>query len=77
MRTLKKEIWPYQVTVRMSGPESVNELISLDNWCSQRIGKRFSDWYSYNIGEHNRLYAFKDESTIIIFKLTWGNYGTW
>jgi hypothetical protein len=79
VRTLKKEIWPYQVYVTMPEVESVNELVALDNWCAQSIGRRFVDWYSYGFGDNKRtrIYAFKDEGTLLVFKLTWGHYGTW
>ncbi len=77
MRTLKKEIWPYQVFVKMPTAETVNELVALDNWCTQSIGRRFVDWYSYGLGDKTRIYAFKDEATLLIFKITWGHYGDW
>lgn len=77
MRTLKKEIWPHQVYVKMPAVESVNELVALDNWCSQSVGRRFIDWYSYGFGNGIRIYAFKDEETLLVFKLTWGHYGNW
>jgi hypothetical protein len=75
VRTLKKEIWPYQITVTMATHEKVNELVIVDNWCAESIGRRFKDWYSYNSGELSRVYGFKDEATVLVFKLTWGNYG--
>lgn len=77
MRTLKKDVWPYQVYIKMPPAETVNELVSLDNWCGTTLGRRFRDWYSYSVGDNTRLYAFKDEATLLVFKLTWGNYGTW
>lgn len=78
MRTLKKEIWPHQVFVKMPTAETVNELVALDNWCARSIGRRFVDWYSYGVNDNTtRIYAFKDEATLLVFKLTWGHYGTW
>ena len=77
MRTLKKDIWPYQVFVKMPSVETVNELVALDNWCAESVGKRFVDWYSYGLGDKTRIYAFKDEATLLVFKITWGHYGAW
>ena len=71
MRILKKEIWPFRIALRDPDIEAT------DNWCRENIGYRFRDWYSYSLEGHNRLYAFKDESTLLVFKLKWGNYATW
>jgi hypothetical protein len=77
MRILRKDIWPYQVFIKIPETQKVEELIALDTWCENTIGKRFKDWYSYNFRSNTRIYAFKDESTLLIFKLAWGHYGTW
>ena len=62
MRALKNNVWPYQVTV------TDNKIIS-DDWCKNHIGRRFRDWYSYNIDHSTRIFAFKDEATLLVFKL--------
>lgn len=77
MRTLKKEVWPYQVMVKMPAIETVKELAALDNWCKDSVGRRFVDWYSYGLGDRTRIYAFKDEATLLVFKIAWGHYGNW
>lgn len=64
MRILKKEIWPFQILVKV-------EDFSIDEWCEKTFGRRFDNWYSYNIDVEKRLFAFKEESDIVIFKLRW------
>jgi len=76
VRNLKKDIWPYQMKVRMPDVNTVKELLAPDEWCKQTIGRRFIDWYSYNLTDKTRVFAFKDEATLLVFKLTWGNYVT-
>lgn len=75
MRTLKKEVWPYQIFVKIPLAENIHELSKLDNWCANSVGRRSRDWYSHSIGYQKNVYAFKDKEAILIFKLTWGNYG--
>lgn len=65
----------------MSGVNTVKELLGPEEWCKQSIGIRFRDWYSYNLSSNDsatdksRVFAFKDEATLLVFKLTWGQYG--
>lgn len=68
MRKLKQEIWPYQTSVK-----SVNEE-SIDDWCIENIGRRFREWYGYT-HTNGKVYAFKDEATLIVFKLRWSYNG--
>jgi hypothetical protein len=77
VRNLKKEIWPYQMEIRMPDVKSAAELLAPDKWCTEIIGLRFKDWYSYTLrdSQGRRVYAFRDEATLLVFKLTWGNYG--
>jgi hypothetical protein len=44
----------------------------MDEWCSEGVGRRFKDWYGYNTWDKKRIYAFKDEQTLLVFKLIWG-----
>lgn len=80
MRQLKKNIWPYQIVMKneptqngiFMQPPADQE--SMDKWCYRTLGKRFQDWYGYNTDNNSkRVYAFKDEATLLVFKLTWGN----
>lgn len=68
MRALKKNVWPYQVIVKPDTPAVV------DDWCIQNIGRRFNDWFGYNTSD-KRIYAFKDETTPLVFKLRWSYNG--
>ena len=68
MRKLKKEVWPFQTTIK-----STNE--SIDKWCEETLGRRFRDWYGYYSPDEGRIYAFKDEATLIVFKLRWSYNG--
>lgn len=77
VRILKREVWPYQAIIKMPTQRAIDELIPLDEWCKTTVGKRFVDWYGYGLNETTRMYAFKDEATLLVFKITWGNYGTW
>ena len=63
MRQLKKGIWPYRITV-------VSFERNIENWCEEMLGRRFCDWYSYDTPS-GRLYAFKDEETLLMFMLMW------
>ena len=67
VRVLRKEIWPYQVVLRNESDEPLA-------WCKEYVGRRFRDWYSYNMSSKSIVYAFRDEHTLLIFKLKWGNY---
>lgn len=74
MRNLKKDIWPYQIRLNMPNLHTVKELLAPDEWCVNTVGRRFVDWYSYSLTDKSRVYAFKDEATLLVFKITWGNY---
>lgn len=71
VRKLKREIWPHQIVLKGS-----REDVDIAKWCWANCGRRFQDWYGYDIGDGKRLYAFKDTETLLTFKLTWGNYVT-
>jgi hypothetical protein len=49
----------------------VNSAADIDAWCSLSIGKEFRDWYSYDVDERKRVFAFKEEDDLLIFKLRW------
>jgi len=76
VRNLKKDVWPFQIKIRTSDNPTVKELLGPDVWCTQVVGRRFVDWYSYNLTDKTRVFAFKDEATLLVFKIAWGNYGT-
>lgn len=69
MRKLKHDVWPYQITIK-----STDE--SIDKWCVESLGQRFREWYGYYTTHEERIYAFKDEATLLVFKIKWGQYGT-
>ena len=71
MRVLNKRIWQYQAFVKNN--IDINRS-GMEQWCNEYIGKCGRAWYSF--GEAGRVcYAFNDESSLLIFKLTWGKYG--
>ncbi len=73
MRVLKKNVWPYQISLILAHESNIDEEISV--WCNTSVGYRFKEWYSYSENSSNRVYAFKDEATLLVFTLKWGNYG--
>lgn len=46
----------------------------IHNWCTETIGHRFLQWFSYSMDIDKRVYSFKDEETLLVFKLKWGQY---
>ena len=84
MRHLNKNIWPYTILLRnVTSNSELGAYIQLDggkakkinDWCNQRIGKLYHDWYTYYIDGNDKIYAFKDEASLLAFKLTWGYNG--
>jgi hypothetical protein len=69
MRQLKASIWPFTVKIYNDNTTTV------DDWCKENLGHRFNEWYSYNDGNSGRKYAFKDERTLLVFKLRWNSKG--
>ena len=67
MRKLNRKLWPYQIEVKSTNSEEI------DQWCRENVGLRFRHWYGYMI-DNRRLYAFMDEEMLLVFKLRWG-YG--
>lgn len=67
MRHLNKTVWPYQITLKIIHTGGV-----MQKWCNECIGKECVDWYYNN---ETLTYAFKDEPSLLVFKLTWGKYG--
>ena len=68
VRQLNKKLWPFQIELRIKEARS-----SIDGWCSINLGKQSTEWFSYGNGSKT-TYAFKDESTLLVFRLTWGDY---
>lgn len=64
MRKLKIGVWPFQITTCNLDKE-------IDKWCEEYLGYRFRNWYSYFINDRERVFAFKDSETLLIFKLKW------
>lgn len=69
MRKLRTEVWPYQITLPHGIDQKANDEVF--KWCNEAIGLRFKDWFSYSYDLDKTLYAFKDEATLVIFKLKW------
>lgn len=68
MRKLKTEVWPYQVRTKLLS-------LAVDEWCTENLGYRFREWYSYYTTHDERIFAFKDEATLLVFKLRWSYNG--
>lgn len=66
MRKLNKNVWPFQCVL------GEHHGCNADKWCSDFVGRRFLDWYGYNISNGLRVYAFKDEAHLLILKMKWG-----
>ena len=67
MRKLKKEVWPYEIHVKTATKE-------MDEWCGLHLGRRFQDWYRYYSDSLEKtIFAFKEEETLLVFKLKWNN----
>ena len=71
MRVLNKSVWPYTVTIFKYDDAAE---VEPEEWCRQNIGTRFRDYYSYDVENRRRIYGFRDEQSLLVFKLTWGNY---
>lgn len=68
MRHLSKKAWPYQITLRSDSLR--------DSWLNEHIGKCNQDWYYYSNNDYtDTIFAFKDEASLLAFKITWGHYG--
>ena len=69
MRHLKKSLWPFQTKF------NINDYTKVDEWCRSCIGKRGDDWTSYGVAGKYNLAAFKDEASLLAFKITWSYNG--
>lgn len=72
MRKLKHDVWPCQINLKIRQNDKIDDEIF--KWCNETIGLRFKNWFSYSYGVEDRLYAFKDSETLLVFKLKWGQY---
>lgn len=64
MRHLKRITWPHQVIIR-------NEIVAdICNWCRLHAGIQMKEWMWFTQYD-DAVFAFKDESTYIMFKLRW------
>lgn len=71
MRYLNKKLWPFQIKIKYRIDKE-----HIDAWCDISAGKQFNEWYSFNeCGNSKVTYAFKDQSTLLAFKLIWSNNG--
>ena len=76
MRQLNKKVWPYQIILKDVFERDAAGYIcnSRDNggdiyrWCNEIIGEK--EWYSY-FEYNDMIYAFKDEASLLLFKITW------
>lgn len=63
MRQLKKELWPYKVTLK-------NETDGVEDWLFTKFGKFKDRWnavYKFNSSD----YYFHNESDAVLFSLRW------
>lgn len=77
MRKLKRDIWPHSVSVpdqRVANGvyQTYKGFKEIDDWCNKNVGIRFRDWYSYELNDKAKVFAFKDTETLLVFKLKWG-----
>ena len=68
VRSLNKKYWPYQIELKTS----INWQL-MDEWCRTSMGNYYTDWYSFN-RRGNTIYGFRDEQSLLVFKLKWSNY---
>lgn len=66
MRVLNKSYWPYTITLR--SPTDANDI---EEWLKSAIGRRFKEYYSYSLDRNIVTYGFKDEESLLVFKLKW------
>jgi hypothetical protein len=65
VRQLNKKVWPF--TIKLKGTNN-----DYYTWCSESLGKMYSNWYLYEEGSETTI-AFKDEESLLVFKLRWAN----
>lgn len=66
MRVLNRDLWPHQVVVTTNQPVS-----DIDIWCTDCVGKRYRDWFSFATEPGLLIYAFKDKDPLLVFSITW------
>jgi len=64
VRRLSIKSWPFQIVIKSDNSD-------VDDWCVENVGKRFYDWYEYYTPDRGRIFAFREESSLLIFKLRW------
>jgi hypothetical protein len=73
MRQLKRSIWPHQIALYDLDTKTLEDI---SKWCTEHLGYRFQGWYSYIFNGKEYVFAFKDDATLLVFKLKWGNYAS-
>jgi len=72
MRQQNKRIWPYRIKTTKIDNSTHTKILG---WCNRTC--EYDDWYSYPLTYHRGyayIFAFKDEETLLAFKLTFGEY---
>ena len=67
MRVLKKELWPYKITVN---PENSNDTTPVELWLGNKFGTFKGRWNIVHHWDHTDFY-FRDQSDAVMFSLRW------
>jgi hypothetical protein len=68
MRVLKKEIWPYMITLNTE--KSDPEFWLIENWIKDNIGQMFMNWCILHRSRSTDFY-FKNPADATAFVLRW------
>ena len=69
MRMLKRNVWPYTCSI-----DYQDSYENIKVWCFQHFGKKSNLWFEYAAND-KQFFSFKDTESLLLFKLTWGQYG--
>jgi hypothetical protein len=65
---LKKEIWPYNVPIELTGTDS--KIIEIEAWLEETLGEHKNKWVAlYRFGETH--FHFREEKDAAWFTLRW------
>lgn len=71
MRELKKELWPYNMRVRLAEDIRNNTEESMESWLNTEIGAYRDRWNAvYHMT--NTVYYFRNSRDVVMFALRWG-----
>lgn len=67
VRRLKKEIWPYKITVNYPAD---SQIIDIELWLIEKFGERRNKW-NVVYGFYKSDFYFKEESMLTFFAMRW------